>query len=320
MWKTVLRRFIIMIPQLFILSIIVFFIGKLMPGDPFTGLIGPSTPMSAIEELRRKAGFYDPIYIQYIRWLKNVSHGDFGISYIQKLPVVELIKGRIFNTFYLSLTSIILLYSIALPLGIISGRYNGSRFDKLVTIYNFVTYAIPTFIFALLMVFVFGYKLKLFPTGGSVDIGLTPGSIKYILNKLYHLILPASSFALIATTGIVRYLRSEIIDSKSLDYVRTARAKGVPESVVYSRHIFRNSVLPIAAFLGYTITGLFGGSVFIERIFNYPGMGYLFISSIGSRDYPVITTLMLFYGFMNLLGSLLSDIILTIVDPRIRIE
>lgn len=132
--------------------------------------------------------------------------------------------------------------------------------------------------------------------------------------------LPSITYALLATTGTIRYLRSEIIDSKSLDYVRTARAKGVPESVVYSRHIFRNSILPIATFLGWTITSLFGGSIFIETIFNYPGMGQLFISSIGSRDYPIITTLILFYGFMSLLGSLLSDIILTIVDPRIRIE
>ncbi|SQA14511.1 Glutathione transport system permease protein gsiC [Streptobacillus moniliformis] len=170
------------------------------------------------------------------------------------------------------------------------------------------------------MVFVFGYKLRIFPTGGSVDLGYVPGTLDYVINKLYHLILPAITYALLATTWTIRYLRSEIIDSKSLDYVKTAKAKGVPESVIYSKHIFRNSVLPIAAFLGYTITGLFGGSIFIETIFNYPGMGQLFISSISSRDYSVITTLILFYGFLSLMGSLLSDILLMIVDPRIRIE
>ncbi|CAM3062854.1 oligopeptide ABC transporter permease [Streptobacillus felis] len=320
MWKTVLRRVIAMIPQLFILSIIVFVVAKLMPGDPFTGLISPTTPPEAIEKLRREAGLYDPLYVQYVNWMKRAFSGNFGISYTYKLPVTRIIGERIYNTFFLSLLSVILMYSIAIPLGILSGRYDGSRLDKIVTVYNFISYAMPTFILSLLMVFIFGYKLRIFPTGGSVDLGYTPGTSAYVINKIYHLLLPAITYALLATTWTIRYLRSEIIDSKSLDYVKTARAKGVPESVVYSKHIFRNSVLPIAAFLGYTITGLFGGSIFIETIFNYPGMGQLFISSISSRDYSVITTLILFYGFLSLLGSLLSDILLMIVDPRIRIE
>ncbi|WP_064592203.1 oligopeptide ABC transporter permease [Streptobacillus moniliformis] len=320
MWKTVLRRVLAMIPQLFILSIIVFIVAKLMPGDPFTGLISPTTPPEAIEKLRREAGLYDPLYTQYVNWMSRAFNGNFGISYTYKLPVTRIIGERIYNTFFLSLLSVILMYSIALPLGILSGRYNESRLDKIVTIYNFVSYAIPTFILSLLMVFVFGYKLRIFPTGGSVDLSYVPGTLDYVINKLYHLILPAITYALLATTWTIRYLRSEIIDSKSLDYVKTAKAKGVPESVIYSKHIFRNSVLPIAAFLGYTITGLFGGSIFIETIFNYPGMGQLFISSISSRDYSVITTLILFYGFLSLMGSLLSDILLMIVDPRIRIE
>ncbi|ACZ01408.1 ABC transporter permease [Streptobacillus moniliformis] len=320
MWKTVLRRVLAMIPQLFILSIIVFIVAKLMPGDPFTGLISPTTPPEAIEKLRREAGLYDPLYTQYVNWMSRAFNGNFGISYTYKLPVTRIIGERIYNTFFLSLLSVILMYSVALPLGILSGRYNESRLDKIVTIYNFVSYAIPTFILSLLMVFVFGYKLRIFPTGGSVDLGYVPGTLDYVINKLYHLILPAITYALLATTWTIRYLRSEIIDSKSLDYVKTAKAKGVPESVIYSKHIFRNSVLPIAAFLGYTITGLFGGSIFIETIFNYPGMGQLFISSISSRDYSVITTLILFYGFLSLMGSLLSDILLMIVDPRIRIE
>lgn len=320
MWKMILRRTLLMIPQLIIVSIIVFVVAKLMPGDPFTGLITPSTPPEAIERLREAAGLNKPVYVQYINWVKNALQGDFGISFSYKLKVTEIIGQRIYNTFFLSLLSIILMYSIALPLGILSGRYNGSKLDKIVTVYNFVSYAIPTFILALLMVFVFGYKIKLFPTGGSVDITKTPGTFSYVINRIYHLLLPSITYAILASTVTIRYLRTEIIDAKLLDFVKTARAKGVPESVVYSKHIFRNSVLPIAAFLGYTIVSLFSGSIFIETIFNYPGMGQLFISSISTRDYSVITTLILFYGFLTLLGSLLSDIILMIVDPRIRIE
>ena len=132
--------------------------------------------------------------------------------------------------------------------------------------------------------------------------------------------LPSITYAILGTTGIIQYLRSEIIDAKAMDYVRTARSKGLPMRKIYTKHIFRNSLLPIAAFLGFTITGLLSGSIFIETIFGYPGMGQLFISSIASRDYSVITALVLLFGFLTLLGSLLSDIIMSIVDPRIRIE
>ncbi|MBP6125774.1 MAG: ABC transporter permease [Leptotrichiaceae bacterium] len=320
MWKTVLRRILAMIPQLFILSIIIFLLAKSMPGDPFTGLITPQTDPAVLEELRRKAGLYDPIHVQYIRWIKNAFQGDFGLSYAYKIPVKTLIGQRAANTFVLSLLSTVLTYCIAIPLGVLAGRYQNSKLDKMVILYNYISYAIPTFVLSLMMLWLFGYTLNWFPKTGSVTIGLNPGTFKYYFDKLYHLILPSTTYALLATVGIIQYLRNEVIDAKSLDYVKTARSKGVPEKKVYSKHIFRNSLLPIAAFFGYTITGVLSGSVFIELIFSYPGMGNLFISSISTRDYSVVTTLILLFGFLTLLGSLLSDIIMSIVDPRIRIE
>ena len=158
------------------------------------------------------------------------------------------------------------------------------------------------------------------PNRGSVDIKYDTGSLGYLWSKIYHILLPAITFAVLGTTGVIQYLRTEVIDAKSQDYVRTARSKGIPINKVYSKHIFRNSLLPVAAFLGFTITGLLGGSIFIETIFGYPGMGQLFIQSITGRDYSVITALVMLYGFLTLLGSLLSDIIMSIVDPRIRID
>lgn len=320
MWKTVLRRVLVMIPQLFILSIIIFILAKNMPGDPFTGLITPQTDPAVLEELKRKAGLYDPIHIQYIRWLKNAFQGDFGMSYAYKIPVKILIGQRAGNTFVLSVLSTVLTYCIAIPLGVLAGRYQNTKLDKAVILYNYISYAIPTFVLSLLMLWLFGYTLDWFPKTGSVTIGLEPGTLKYFIDKLYHLILPATTYALLATVGIIQYLRNEVINAKSLDYVKTARSKGVPENKVYSKHILRNSLLPIAAFFGYTITGVLSGSVFIELIFSYPGMGNLFINSISSRDYSVVTALILLFGFLTLLGSLLSDIIMSIVDPRIRIE
>lgn len=320
MWKTILRRVILMLPQILILSVLVFIVARFMPGDPFTGLITREMDPSTIEALRERAGLNDPIIVQYFNWLKNALQGDFGMSYTYKVPVATLIGDRAINTVFLSLLSLIFTYIIALPLGILAGRYANSAFDKGVVLYNFISYAIPTFVLALLMVWFFGYELQWFPTNGSVSTGVTEGTLSYYWNRIYHMILPAITYALLGTTGIIQYLRSEVIDAKQQDYVKTARSKGVPENMVYNRHIFRNSILPVASTFGYEITGLIGGSVFIEQIFAYPGMGQLFIQSINSRDYSVITALVLLFGITTIVGTLLSDIIMTIVDPRIRIQ
>ena len=320
MWKTILRRVLLMLPQIFILSVLAFLIAKMMPGDPFTGLITPETDPNTIEALRVKSGFYDPLPVQYWNWISKAFRGDFGQSYTYKYEVTKLIGERIGNTVWLSLLTLILTYLIALPLGMIAGRFQNSWADKAIVVYTFITYSIPVFVFALVLLWLFGYTLGWFPTRGSVDSDVVAGTIGYYVNKFHHMLLPAFTMAILSTTGTIQYLRTGVIDAKSQDYVRTARAKGVPENVVFNRHIFRNSILPIAAFLGYEFTGLIGGSVFIENIFSYPGMGNLFVSSITGRDYSVILALLLLFGTATLLGTLLSDIIMSIVDPRVRVQ
>ena len=320
MWKTILRRVLLMLPQIFILSVLAFLIAKMMPGDPFTGLITPETDPNTIEALRVKAGFYDPLPVQYWNWISKAFRGDFGQSYTYKYEVTKLIGERIGNTVWLSLLTLILTYLIALPLGMIAGRFQNSWADKAIVVYTFITYSIPVFVFALVLLWLFGYTLGWFPTRGSVDSDVVAGTLGYYINKFHHMILPAFTMAILSTTGTIQYLRTGVIDAKSQDYVRTARAKGVPENVVFNPHIFRNSILPIAAFLGYEFTGLIGGSVFIENIFSYPGMGNLFVTSITGRDYSVILALLLLFGTATLLGTLLSDIIMSIVDPRVRVQ
>lgn len=320
MWKTIIRRLLIMIPQLFVLSLLIFIMAQFMPGDPFTGKITPETDPSRIEELREMHGLNDPWHIQYFRWISDAAKGEFGNSYTFQVKVSTLIGERAINTFWLSLVTVIMLYGIAVPLGVLAGRYQDSILDRGIVLYSFISFAIPTFVLALLLLYLFGFQLKWFPTSGSVDVKAQAGTIGFLWSKLYHILLPAFTGAVLGTVGIIQYLRSEVIDAKALDYVKTARAKGVPEKRIYSKHIFRNSLLPIAAFFGFTITGLLGGSIFIETIFAYPGMGHLFVSSINNRDYSVITTLVMLFGFLALLGSLLSDIIMSIVDPRIRID
>ncbi|WP_419883609.1 oligopeptide ABC transporter permease [Peribacillus sp. B-H-3] len=321
MWKFILRRLLIMIPQLFILSIIIFLMAKAMPGDALTGKqMDPKADAKRIEEIRKQMGLDDPVPVQYVHWIKNISHGDWGVSYTHKTPVLDVIGDRIWNTIYLGIATLILTYLIAIPLGILSGRHNDSWVDKLITGYNYIGYATPIFIFALIVLFVFGFKLEWFPTGGTVDPQAVPGTFGYFMSKVYHLILPTLSGALIATVTTVQYLRNEIIDTKIKDFVRTARSKGIPNSKVYNRHILRNSLLPIAAFMGYEITGIVVGSIFVESIFGYPGIGQLFVKSVLLRDFSVVNALVIMTSFATLLGTLLSDIILSAVDPRIRIE
>ncbi|MDP4162400.1 MAG: ABC transporter permease [Bacillota bacterium] len=322
MLKFILRRFLIMIPQLIILSILIFALAKAMPGDALTGQLASSPKMDAqtLMELKQKLGLLDPPYVQYLRWMKGLLHGDLGMSVIHQTPVTQLLAGRIGNTLLLSFAILILSYLIAIPLGIIGGRWTNSWADKMIVGYNYLTYATPLFIFALLMLFIFGFVLGWFPSGGSVDIRVEDGSFAYYMSKLNHLILPAFSGAIVSTTITIQYLRNEIIDTKIKDFVKTARAKGVNESNVYTRHILRNSFLPIAAFLGYEIVYLIGGSVFLESIYGYPGIGQLFVASISQRDFSVVTALVMISGLATLIGTLLSDIILSAVDPRIRIE
>lgn len=320
MWKFIIRRILIMIPQLILLSLIVFIMAKFMPGDALTGVVDPNMDPVQIEKKREEMGWNDPWYEQYGRWLGGVVQGDFGKSFRHKIDVTELLGQRLMNTVWLSLVALIITYIIAIPLGMISGRFNDKFIDQAITSYTYIGFATPIFIFALLMVWFFGFYLNIFPTGGSVKPGLTPGTFEYISSKLYYLLLPAFSMALIATVNTVQYLRNEIVDLKHKDFILTAKAKGASSHRIYNRHIFRNALLPLAAFFGYELAGLIGGSIFVESIFSYPGMGNLFLESINLRDYSVVTACVLILGVATIIGTLISDIVLSIVDPRIRIK
>lgn len=320
MWKTILRRFLILIPQVFLLSLLVFLLANFMPGDALTGKIDPNVEPARLEELRQKWGYYDPWYVKYGNWITNALHGDLGESTAHKMPVTELIGQRAGNTFWLALLTTILTYIVGITLGVISGRYNDKVPDKIIVIYTFLALAMPSIVFGLFNISLFVFKLKWFPMGGTVDVAYTQGSLSYFIDRIYHMILPALTGALLYTVGTIQFLRSEIIDYKNSDFVVTARSKGVPEKKVYSRHIFRNALLPVASSMGYDISFLLGGSLFIEYVFSYPGMGRLFLESIQRRDYAVVNALIILFAVLTVLGTLISDIIMSIVDPRIRIK
>lgn len=320
MWKTILRRLLIMIPQILLLSAIVFFLAKMMPGDALTGQASGKLTPEVIERLRMENGFYDPWHVQYWRWLTKALQGDFGVSFSSKRPVLELISTRLENTVWLSLLTVIITYVVAIPLGMLSGRYQNTWIDKVINFFNFVNFSIPVFVGGLLSVWFFGYFLGWFPTRGTQTSGITLTGLAYVWDRLHHILLPGLLMGILYTVSTIQYLRTGIIDAKNMDYVRTARAKGVPMNQVYNRHIFRNSILPIVTFIGFDIVSVLSGSIFIESIFSFPGTGKLMIDSVMERDYSLMIALILMYGFAGLLGSLISDVAMSIADPRIRIQ
>lgn len=322
MWKTIFRRFLILIPQLAALSILIFFLGHLMPGEPLRHLAGPGMTAEQLEGIREARGLNDPWYIQYVRWMRGIfTEFDFGNSLTQMRPATEVIGDRVFNTMRLSFLTTIFTYLIAIPLGIIAARKKDTAIDKGIMIYTFVALSMPTIVFGLINLLIFGFNLGWFPTLGSVNNAAdAAGGLTRFFSQMHHAVLPALTLALISTTGIIYFLRSEIIENDASDFVTTARSKGVPENRVYTRHILRNALLPVAGSFGSIFAGLFMGSIFIERVFAFSGMGDLFISSIMGQDWTVANTLILFYAVLIVISMLLTDILITIIDPRIRIK
>lgn len=300
-----------------------FIVAALMPGDAISGRINPDLPLHQMEEMREALGLNDPLPVRYVSWITGFVQGDFGRSFSHMRPVSEVIGERIWVTFSLSLYTMTLAYLIAIPLGIIAGKYSGTIIDRGIMIYTFVALAMPTIVLGILMIFWFSpIGTGTFPLGGTVDPFVyahgTPFEI--FLSRVHHLTLPAITGALVSTIGVVFMLRANIIERKVADYVVFAKSKGVPTRTIFSKHILRNSIVPVAAGLGLVIAFLFAGSIFIERVFNIPGMGRLFLDSISLRDFPVANAIIMLTAFLIAMGVLLSDIFLTIVDPRIRIK
>lgn len=320
MYKYIIRRVLVFIPMLFILTVLVFALIQAAPGDPFTGKMDPNVDREVYEKQREALGLNDPVHVQYWNWLKGAVRGDFGDSLIYKgRSVSELIAERLSNTVYLGIFTIFITIIVAIPIGIYSARHPYSLLDYGATAFGFFGLAVPNFFFGLVAIYVFSIQLGWLPAQGSVS---KPGleGFELFFNKLQHLILPGLTLGLAGTATYMRYMRSEVLDVLGSDYIRTARAKGMTEPVILYKHTLRNALIPIITLLGLEIGILLSGAVITEAVFQYPGIGTLFISSIGNRDYPVIMTINLMLGLFVLVGNLLADIFYSIVDPRIRYD
>ncbi|WP_316569136.1 ABC transporter permease [Neobacillus sp. YIM B06451] len=321
MYKYIIRRILIFIPMLIALTMIVFGLIKAAPGDPLTGrLMNPDIDPEVFERQREALGLNDPIPVQYFNWLTNVAQGDFGESFIYRgRDVSTLIGDRLANTFYLGIFTLFITIIVSIPIGIYSARNPYSPFDYAATTFGFFGLAVPNFFFGLVAIYLFSIKLGWLPSHGSVS---QPGleGFELFKDKLSHLILPGLTLGLAGTASYMRFMRSEVLDVLSSDYIRTARAKGMTEQNVLYKHTLRNALIPIITLLGFEIGALLSGAVITEGVFQYQGIGTLFINSIGNRDYPVIMAINLLLGCTILVGNLLADIFYSIVDPRIRYD
>ncbi|MDF2988921.1 MAG: ABC-type dipeptide/oligopeptide/nickel transport system, permease component [Eubacterium sp.] len=317
MRKYILRRFLQMIPILLGISLLIFFLFAMMPGDYFSS--NRKLSPQRLEELRELYGLNKPLIIRYFIWLKNVFHGDFGFSLQRMQPVTTLINQYIWNSFIVALASLFFTWTIALVIGIYSATKQYSIFDRLVTLGVFASLSVPSFFIGLLLIKVFGVDLQILPIGGMIDTGSTTSGLTYVLEVLRHMILPIAVLTFLSVGSLTRYFRTGMLEVLRMDFIRTARAKGLKERTVIFRHALRNAILPAITLLAFELPGLFSGAIITEQIFSWPGIGRIQLDALSARDYPVLMTLTMFLSFLTILGNFLADVLYAAADPRIRL-
>ena len=299
----ILRRLLISIPILLGITLIVFFVASKMPGDAVFAMISTETPQAEdLIRLRRgQLGLDLPIYEQYFRWLGQLVQGHLGYSFQTGETVVDILAARIPATLQLMGTALLISIVIGVTMGVVSALKQYSKTDYTFTFLGFAGVSIPDFFLGMVLVYALAIELHWFPTSGIS----TAGSAYSLIDNLRHLVLPALALGLVRMATFMRYTRTSVLEVMNNDYVRTARAKGLQEKLVITRHILRNALIPVVTVIGMTLPVLFGGSVIIEMIFQWPGIGLMFISAVTSRDSPVIMGYVLF-----------SAVIVQVCTPR----
>ncbi len=321
-----------MVPTLFGITLLSFFIIHLAPGKPTDILteMNPKITPEARERLEKLYGLDKPIVEQYWVWLKRIVSLDFGESFsTDRRPVMEkiwdtkqpIMERRLFITFMINILSMFVIFLVAIPIGVSSATHQYSLYDKITTTFVFVGFATPAFWLALLLMIFFGIYLDWLPISGLKSMNYDSLSlIGKSWDRTLHLILPVFVSAFGGLAGLSRFMRSSMLEVIRQDYVTVARAKGIHEKSVIYKHAFRNALLPIITLLGLSVPGLIGGSVIFENIFSIPGMGQLFYMSVMMRDYPLVMGILTIGAVLTLLGNLMADIGYMLIDPRIRAQ
>ena len=321
MIRFILGRFLALIPLLFGISLLVFILMYITPGDILSeARASRDISKEYIQAMEKQFGLNEPWYIQYLLWLKSALTFNFGASWTYKVPVVNLLIQRVPATLTLAIGAIIIAWGIAIPLGILSAIYKDSLFDRISSILAYIALSIPEFFLALIAIF-FAAKTGWFPIGGRTSITyefLSPWN--KFLDYIHHLILPTLVLALGSIAGMMRIMRSNFLDHIRSEYVITARAKGVPEGWIMFKHVLRNAINPLITAMGFTIAGLLSGALLVENIMNYPGLGQLIYDAFMRQDQYVVMASVLMGCIMLILGNLIADLLLAWTDPRIRLS
>ncbi|ADO56305.1 ABC transporter permease [Paenibacillus polymyxa] len=311
------KRLSYMIIILLAASMMIFFLYAMTPGDFISGNLKLSPERKA--ELREIYGLNKPILERYGNWLGNALHGNFGYSLAQQKPVLTLFNEYIWNSFLLAIVSTFLTWLIAVIIGVVAAYKQYSWFDTLVMVLIFAAMSVPSFFIGLYLIKIAAVDLKWLPPGSMLNTGSNATGLEYVKEVLQHMTLPVIVMTLLGLGSLTRYFRSNMIDVIQQDYVRTARAKGLKERKVLFTHALRNALLPAITLVGFELPALFGGSLIIEKIFNWPGIGQLYMQSFSLRDYPLLMGFTMLIAILSVIGTLLSDILYRIADPRVKV-
>ena len=311
----VIKRIFAAMLQLFIVMTLIFFMVRIIPGDPATQILGEDARIEDIELLREQMDLNDPIPVQYFNYLKDIVRGDWGESLYNNKPVFENIRSRMEPTIILTIYSVALAVLIGVPMGIIAAKKRNSLADYTLTFFSAVGMSAPGFWVGLMMVFYLGVQLRLFPTQGYIYIA--DGGLK---GALHSLTMPAVAYAISHISSLARYTRTMMLDVIGNDYVRTARAKGLKERIVYYKHALKNALAPVVTNIGFSIATLLGGATVAETVFNINGMGKLAYDSLMRRDYTQQQANLLFTTILLLTINILLDIVYKMLDPRIEFD
>jgi len=318
--KYVFKRLIQTIPVLIGISIIVFILVKLQPGDPFSSMMDPNISKEMQEKMLETLGYNDPIIVQYFKWLLRAMQGDLGYSIQFKQPVLSVISSRLGNTVILSLCSMIISILIAIPCGVISATKQRTKTDYIVTIFAFMGLSIPSFFFGMLLIKIFSVDLGWLPISGMVSTGVNLSGFGYAFDIAKHMLLPMIVLALMNTASLMRYTRSDMIEILKTDYIRTARSKGVRKRSIIYQHALKNELLPLITVVAMQIPSLLSGALLTETIFVWPGIGRLNYNAVISRDYPLIMGIVMMVAVISLFTNLLADILYSVVDKRVEFD
>lgn len=319
MRRYIIRRLIQAVVMLFVMSVVFFLLIHAIPGGPDRVLFSPKLPAAARIQLRHQFGLDQPLYVQYLNWLTQVLHGNFGTSFVDNQPVMSDIGARVPATLELFIIGMGFALIVAILLGVFSAVRQYSLTDYTVTVLAYFGISMPVFFFGLVLQEIFAVQLGWFPDLGRASVDQTGfTSLEIFEDYAVHLVLPVLMFSLLFIAVWSRYLRSSMLDVVKQDYIRTARAKGLSGRVVFFRHALRNALIPLITQVAIDFGGIAAGAVITEGIFAWPGLGQLFLASLTNRDYPVILAMLIFITAAVIAANLIADILYGVVDPRIR--